>query len=321
MNKHDAKYLTTSNKANAQIEQVYDDLAKEVAYLAAAKSGEIVFSKEPLLSKQVDELIKGARIKITLIIQSTTSEVWGLSNKKNDEIVKDKFTKVEAPKTYTQRNEEALKLFQERKVKKFKVSERVWNYTSTLKADLQNAINVAIKEGKPAAQMAREIRQYLNEPNNLGYTMIRQGNPGQGVYRSSVKNSERLCRNEINKAYRKADWLRWQQMDFVIGYRIQPSSRAFSVCKLCTSLAGIYPKNFVFTNWHVACRCVCLPIMISDSDFDIMQQKIMNGEEVGNYRQPPIPGEFADYYKSVKSKIGDNAPDWYADNVKILKRI
>ena len=41
----------------------------------------------------------------------------------------------------------------------------------------------------------------------------------RGVYRSSYNNARRLAATETNIAYRTADHLRWQQMDFVISLR------------------------------------------------------------------------------------------------------
>ena len=44
--------------------------------------------------------------------------------------------------------------------------------------------------------------------------------PGRGVYRSSYMNARRLAATETNIAYRTADHLRWQKMDFVVGIEI-----------------------------------------------------------------------------------------------------
>ena len=75
----------------------------------------------------------------------------------------------------------------------------------------------------------------MNEPDRL-YRRVRDkgGNlrlskaakmyhPGQGVYRSSAKNAQRLTRTEINMAYRESEYLRWQQLDFIVGIRVMLS--------------------------------------------------------------------------------------------------
>ena len=46
---------------------------------------------------------------------------------------------------------------------------------------------------------------------------------GAGVYKSSARNAMRVARTETNIAYRRADNARWQDMDFVLGQRVQLS--------------------------------------------------------------------------------------------------
>ena len=50
--------------------------------------------------------------------------------------------------------------------------------------------------------------------------MTSTSHPGRGVYRSSYMNARRLAATETNIAYRTADHLRWQKMDFVVGIEI-----------------------------------------------------------------------------------------------------
>ena len=97
---------------------------------------------------------------------------------------------------------------------------------------------------------------------------------GQGVYRSSYKNAMRLARTEINMAYREAEYQRWQQLDFVVGFRIHLSNNHTILNSkgepvpfhdICDELAGDYPKTFKFVGWHPQCRCFVTPIL---SDYD-----------------------------------------------------
>ena len=53
--------------------------------------------------------------------------------------------------------------------------------------------------------------------------MAQAYHPGQGVYRSSYQNAMRMARTEINSAYREADSIRWQQLDFIVGYEVKTS--------------------------------------------------------------------------------------------------
>ena len=95
---------------------------------------------------------------------------------------------------------------------------------------------MGILDGKPAAAMARDLKQYLKHPDKL-FRRVRDErgilhlsknaaafHPGQGVYRSSYQNARRLAVTETNMAYRTADHERWQNLDFVVGIEIHLSS-------------------------------------------------------------------------------------------------
>jgi hypothetical protein len=124
---------------------------------------------------------------------------------------------------------EALKAFQERKINGLGLSDRVWNYSRQLKGELELGIDIALGEGRSAAQLSRDLRQYLQNPDKLfrrvkdkhGILHLSKNaqkyHPGPGVYRSSYKNAMRLTRTEINMAYRVADYEKYQQLDFVTG--------------------------------------------------------------------------------------------------------
>lgn len=128
-----------------------------------------------------------------------------------------KLTKEEVEQ-YQSRNLEALRTFQRRKVEGLGLSERVWRYAGELKDAMELGIDVALGEGKSAQELSRDLRGYLKEPHRL-YRRVRDkgGNlrlskaaklyhPGQGVYRSSAKNAQRLARTEVNMAYRESEF-------------------------------------------------------------------------------------------------------------------
>ena len=116
-------------------------------------------------------------------------------------------------------------------------------------------------------------------------------------------------------AYRTADYLRWQQMPFVIGIEIKLSNN--HTCKgvigrivdICDDLAGVYPKDFKFVGWHPHCRYYCVPKQASKEEFMEYQQRLLNGEDVSNYR---FKGEVKDLPRNFK--------DWYTDNTDRIAR-
>lgn len=90
-------------------------------------------------------------------------------------------------------------------------------------------LDLGIRGGLSAREMARDLQKYLQHPDML-FRRVRDEHgllhlssraadfhPGQGVYRSSYKNALRLAATETNIAYNTADYIRWQQMDFVVG--------------------------------------------------------------------------------------------------------
>ena len=76
---------------------------------------------------------------------------------------------------------DALEAFQERKIKGLNLSDRVWNYTNQFKGEIEQALDVGIADGRSAAQLSRDIREYLREPEKL-FRRVRDKN---GVLKAS----------------------------------------------------------------------------------------------------------------------------------------
>lgn len=251
------------------------------------------------------ETISLLRKKIAYSIQTGITKAWGRSELNNDEMVKKLFKN--PPKIYTERNLDGLKAFQERKVRGLTLSNRVWNLTGGFKEQLQLSIDLAIAEGKSASELSRYVRPLLNNPNEL-YRRVRENDklvlsskakefhPGRGVYRSSYQNAMRLARTEINQAYKRADWTRWQKLPFVVGYEVL-ISRGSSVCPVCTRLQGKYPKDFYFVGWHPNCLCVCAPILCSESELETIKADIRKGSVPNTPYKIPMPTQYTVFEK------------------------
>lgn len=188
-------------------------------------------------------------------------------------------------------NLDALEAFQQRMTYGHTLSERVWSIAKQFERHVELSLSVGISEGRSAANISRDARMYLNEPDKL-FRRVRDafGNltlskaaqayhPGQGVYRSSYQNAMRMARTEINSAYREADSIRWQQLDFIVGYEVKTSkSHAAWLAKawyprfkkgrapleICDAMEGKYPKSFKFIGWHPNCRCYAVPIIANE---------------------------------------------------------
>ena len=263
-------------------------------------------------------------------IRGGVQQEWLFASENNDELVKAVFGEHSIEDNhfarYFLRNREAMDAFFARKTEGLNLSQKVWNYTSQFKGELEGTLDLAIGEGTPANRLASKIQEYLNEPDRW-YRRFRvkigedeDGNPiygrkwkrrvfdketdtyqwidddpkhyhpGRGVYRSSYRNAQRLARTETNIAYRTADYDRWQRLDFVVGVEIKLSNN-HPEPDICDDLKGIYPKDFKWTGWHPNCRCYMVPVLAPQSDIDKMLEAIMDGEEPGSLNVPPSENE------------------------------
>lgn len=244
--------------------------------------------------KEFEKIIEALNLSISTTILEGSYNEWLQSNLNNDKIVESVFNgpgidKIKIDNLY-QRNIEALEAFQKRKIDGFDISDRIWKTTGSFKQELEMAIDVGLTDGRSSAELSRDIRGYLNEPDRL-FRRVRdsRGNlhlsknaeayhPGQGKYRSSFKNAHRLTRTETNMCYREADLTRWNQLPFIIGYEVKKSGKHV-IIDICDSLAGRYPKGFKFKGWHTQCFCFMVPIMAGKEELSKYQDALIDGED------------------------------------------
>lgn len=350
----DARHYANTERYARQIDRVYNTACDEYARLGAsldAPEGEAVFSfdKYPRARKQAQGIMQRLAKKVESVITSGTQSEWLAATYKNDAFLgsilrTSKLTKEELEQ-YQGRNLEALNTFQRRKVEGMGLSERVWKQAEDMKAAIELGIDVAIGDGRDAQQLSRDLRSYLQEPKRL-YRRVRDKggvlrlskaakmyHPGQGVYRSSAKNAQRLARTEINMAYRESEFLRWQKLDFVVGLRICLSNNhtimnskgePVPLVDICDELWGDYPKTFKFVGWHPQCRCYVVPIL---SDYDEYNQDRANRLKAivrgTAYKSLPsrrsvvdVPRKFREYIDSIleRSKGWKSQPYYIRDN-------
>lgn len=324
MNKYDKEYQKLYDEALKRIERIFDELADDISLIAAGVAAEerFLFKNHPAINKKADKIIKRTANTLLITMTDRISDAWKLSNAKNDATVHSiyKPRNIEPPKVYLNQNEDQLKKFMSRKVKDRTLSGRVWNLN--YKDQIEQALDAAIQKGQSAASLSRELKKYLNNPDSA-YRRVRDKhgnlklsanalkyNPGQGVYRSAKENAFRLARTEINRAYRMADHTRWQQLPFVIGFRLRNSERSkTSVCPICEHFNGtVFPKDFVFTGLHPSCRCTAIPII------DKEVEKVIRGEKTP--KQPPLPKKFIEFYKKNSDK--KNLPEFISLNLGMI---
>ena len=64
-------------------------------------------------------------------------------------------------------NESAREAFLKRKTGGLNLSDRVWRYSQEFKTEIEMGIDLGIRDGKSAQQMARDLKQYLQHPDKL----------------------------------------------------------------------------------------------------------------------------------------------------------
>lgn len=317
------EHLLRANQYSGRLTRIYDSYVAEFTKLAETLDIDpkkvFSFADYPEALERCNKTLEKVVRDVEIFFDRATREEWAESNLKNDELVDYLFEKTGIPKerlkTFYNRNAEALRGFQTRVENGFTISDRIWKITDQYKGEIELGIDLALGEGKSAAQLSRDVRQYLKEPNNLfrrvrdkhGNLVLSQRakafHPGQGVYRSSYKNAMRLARTEVNMAYREADAARWDELPFVVGYEVHLSGR-HPEPDICDDLKGKYPKDFKFRGWHPHCFCYCTTILSTDEEFDEMQRLILNGEDVSNMHSE---NEVTDVPEGMKDWISDNA--------------
>ena len=278
-----------------QIDALYDAASEElvrlgIGYNYQPETGRLfTFSSNKSRRRQADASLSSFRDKLSTIITAGIATEWAFANDKNDSWVKQ--LSDNPKKEWMLHNLDALEAFQQRMTYGHTLSERVWSIAKQFERHVELSLSVGISEGRSAANISRDARMYLNEPDKL-FRRVRDafGNltlskaaqayhPGQGVYRSSYQNAMRMARTEINSAYREADSIRWQQLDFIVGYEVKTSkSHAAWLAKawyprfkkgrapleICDAMEGKYPKSFKFIGWHPNCRCYAVPIIANE---------------------------------------------------------
>lgn len=285
----DAAHYRQTEQYTQAVDALFEKATAEIARAAAKGKYDpdkpFSFDDYPSVKAVMQSVTKQLASRITTVIETGSKKQWLFACSKNDGFISSildtsKLSKAQLKKMQDQ-NLDALKTFQGRKVEGMSLSQRIWKYVGQYREQLEAALDAGLGEGRSAAQLSRDVRQNLKDPNRL-FRRVRdkRGNlvlskaakafhPGRGVYRSSAKNAARLTRSEINMAYRESDYLRWQSLDFVVGFEVKRSNHEpLCKCDICEKLKGRYPKHFKFKGWHPQCMCYAVPILMDEETFD-----------------------------------------------------
>lgn len=278
MNKFDREHAHNIAAYQKRVQDILNEYEKDITSLASAITIDgdrpFSFSDYPALKDRYNRLIRDLAAELNITIENGEKVEWGRADAKNDALAVGYTGSIAnaALAGYIARNNEALEAFATRKVNGLDLSGRVWRITDQFSTEIQDAIDISLRDHLTADELSREVRRYLKNPDAL-FRRVRDehGNlhlskrakayhPGQGVYRSAYMNARRLAATEINMAYRTSDHMRQEKLDFVVGIEVHLSNN--HNCKgvppgqfydICDELQGKYPKDFKFTGWHPLC--------------------------------------------------------------------
>ena len=320
---YELRHRKRIRKYEDRVSKLFEEAVREIAFVGSRLSNvstdkPFSIDDHPAAKEQIGDILSALASDLEITIASGIKSEWDFANAKHDATCdlflgdrKDRLAQV-ARRKYYSTNGPALEAFLTRKEEGLNISDRVWRYTNQFKNEIELALDLGISDGRSAAAMAREMKQYLQTPDAL-FRRVRDkyGNlhlskaakafhPGSGVFRSSYKNARRLTATESNIAYRTADYLRYQREDFVLGIEIKLSNN-HPVQDICDDLKGRYPKTFKFVGWHPLCRCYVISILKSDQEMEADMDLILDGKAPG---------------KSDReiTEVPDNFKKWVSDN-------
>ena len=326
----DLNHYRTTEQYAAAVQALFDRATLAIAQSATRRNIDpdkpFSFDDYPEVKTELQKVVGQLASRLQTTIETGSKNQWLFACEKNDGFIASimdtsKLSKARLKKMQD-RNLDALSTFQGRKVGGMDLSQRVWRYVGQFRDQLETALDVGLGEGRSAQELARDVKKNLRDPDRL-FRRVRdkRGNlvlskaarafhPGQGVYRSSVKNAQRLTRSEINMAYRESDFLRWQQLDFVVGFEIHRSNHEpLCKCKMCDRLQGRYPKTFKFKGWHPQCMCYAVPILMDEETFD--------ENELGDLKAALRGTEYKKKQaKNLVTDVPDGFKEWVAENME-----
>lgn len=346
--RYDSRHDGNLASYEKEIDRLYRQIVSQAAAMGASLpdfNPDKIFSFDdyPALKRRAEKLLQKLRDGISSIVLNGIDAEWGLANEKNSELVRqvfgdnaDKMSPSEYRK-YFSNNDGAREAFAKRKSDGLGLSDRVWKYTEQFRDEIELGLDIGIRDGLSADDMSRALRQYLKYPDKL-FRRVRDEHgvlqlsrraaafhPGRGVYRSSYKNARRLAATETNMAYRTADWLRWQQFDFVVGIEVRLSNN-HPVSDICDDLKGRYPKDFKFTGWHPLCRCYAVSVLKTDEEMAEDTRKILTGEQTDGEsvnRVDDVPPGFKKWIEDNSDRIAraKSLPYFIRDNEKYIPQV
>ena len=309
-----------------RVRNIYDGLNEKAAMLVESVGyeglAEFSFNDYPEIEREVKLLLSQFVGELQTLIYSGTSSEWKSSNTFQDAVANKALKYYRAQvhgdkfKHYYRDNGDQLKAFLQRQENGLNLSSKLWNQSKNYKEALEATISTAIEKGMSAVTLSKRLSKYLNDWTSLQADYQERYGKATNIYDCEYR-SLRLARNEISMAYRSAEQARWQQFDFILGYKIKLSD-SHPRYDICDDLAGDYPKDFKFRGWHPNCLCYTVPIVMSEDEY-----WSDNRENSPNMVTAP-PENFGKWVSENSERIDEarsrgTLPYWVMDNREFVK--
>lgn len=309
-----------------RVRNIYDGLNEKAAMLVESVGyeglAEFSFNDYPEIEREVKRLLSQFVGEMQTLIYSGTSSEWKSSNTFQDAVADKALKYYRAQvhgvrfKHYYRDNNDQLKAFLQRKENGLNLSSKLWNQSKNYKEALEATISTAIEKGMSAVTLSKRLSKYLNDWPSLQADYQEKYGKATNIHDCEYR-SLRLARNEISMAYRSAEQARWQQFDFILGYKIKLSD-SHPRYDICDDLAGDYPKDFKFRGWHPNCLCYTVPIVMSEDEY-----WSENRENSPNMVTAP-PENFGKWVSENSERIDEarsrgTLPYWVMDNREFVK--
>lgn len=341
LNKYEILHSRNIAAIEKQLEQLYADADFEILqFVRATYRGNGNYATSPLFQSKLTDIEKRLHDNILTSIGTGIQNADLISALKSKDYIASLFKNRRAyeivlAKEFKTTSGDATQYFSQRRKEGFNISARVWDIAGQKKAEISDSVAAGLAEGTSGKELAKSIQKYLKEPDKV-FRRVRNAegklvesqarknyHPGQGVYKSSEANAFRLSRTEINGSYKSADQQRWQQQDFVTGYRVKLSNNP-NHCPFCEAMQGDYPKTFKWFSWHPQCRCSCTPILLSKEEYNKYEDYLLGlGEKPQIDYLDTIPSKASKFIEKNAEMINGwkSQPYWVRDNPQFVSNL
>jgi len=325
VNKYETQHLRNQAAVTSVIADLWDEFIRQASLLL------IQDLPIRLLNERLNDMLRELADNQTLTIQTGIQRAWQISNEKTfaflDKRLQGETLPPELRAVWYDPNDAALDKFIARKDKGLGLSDRVWKNTNRA----QSIINAVLKEGVATGTSETSIGRKLKTEL---ISEVKTPSPGKGIYRSPVRNAQRLTRTETNMAYRDADNAAWANNPIILGYKIQlsKSGKPKIRCEVCRSLEGTYPTTFKWNGWHPQCLCFKTPVLMNRQQMDEYMQLIASGQDTAAAVEAirikaglvkVTPDQFNTYLRNNYERIEGwkSTPYWIRDNRKVVETV